>query len=43
LEIVVYKWLLLVTGETIDAIGYSGRSGTTMHQIEFSRIAYQVG
>jgi len=43
MAIFVYKWLLLVIGEIISrnyylfiiriAIGYSGRSGTSMHQI----------
>jgi len=53
MDIFVYKWLLLVIGEIISveigiylllvAIGYSGRSGTSINQIEFSHIAYQGG
>jgi len=47
--IFVYKWLLAVIGEIINrnsiylllvAIDYSGRSGTSMRQIEFSHIVY---
>jgi len=47
-EIFVYKWLLLVIGEIsiyllMVAIGYSGRSGTSMHQIKFLIITHQGG
>jgi len=52
MDIFVYKWLLLVIGEIINrhnylfalvAIGYSSISGTSMHHIEFSQIAYKGG